>query len=86
MGQFEVSVGNLIKQKRIHHKLSREKLAELANINPRFLYDVEIGEKGMSIKTLCKVSHALDISPNDLLEWGTEEIHKIIESLILSDD
>lgn len=86
MGQFEIEIGYLIKQERLRQKLSREKLSEMADIDNVFLYKIETGKRGMSLKTFCKILHALNISLDDFLEWEKEDIHKIIDSLLFADD
>lgn len=57
-----VIMGERIKKQRILNGYSREKLAELADITPRFCYDLELGLKNMSLNTLCKLSEALNVS------------------------
>ena len=46
---------------------SREKLAELAGISSKFLYEIEIRKTGFSAKTLGGISQALDISSDYIL-------------------
>ena len=38
-----VKMGERIKKQRLLNGFSREKLAELADITPRFCYDIELG-------------------------------------------
>ena len=37
----------------------REKLAEKIDVTPKFCADIELGVKGISVPTLCKLSEAL---------------------------
>ena len=60
-------IGDRIKQKRLDMQYTREKLANIAGISDKFLYDIEIGNKGMSAETLYKISKALDISADWIL-------------------
>ena len=60
-------IGRRIKQKRLEIKYTREKLANAACISDKFLYDIEVGNKGMSAETLLNISKALDISADWIL-------------------
>ncbi len=62
-----VELGNRIKKQRELLGYTREHLAELVNVTPRFCYDLELGLKGMSLETLCNLSRALNISTDYLL-------------------
>ena len=62
---FNKAVGRRIKKKRIGLELTREKLACMVKVSDRFIYDVEVGKKGMSAWTLYKLSKALGVS----VEW-----------------
>lgn len=71
-----IEMGERIKKQRILLGYSREKLAELVDITPRFCYDIELGLKKISLNTLCRLSDALHISTNYILfgqkETGTD--------------
>ncbi|MCD8366088.1 MAG: helix-turn-helix domain-containing protein [Clostridiales bacterium] len=62
-----VLMGQRIKEQRLLHGYSREKLAEMTNITPRYCYDIELGTKNMSLQTLCKVASALSVSTDYIL-------------------
>ncbi len=66
-----VLVGQRITKQRQLKGLSREKLAEMSDITPRFCYDLELGLKHMSIGTLLKICNSLDVSVDYLL-FGPE--------------
>ena len=68
MKDFNVRVGNRVMTKRLELKWTREHLAFAADINGRFLFDIERGLKGMSAKTLYKLARALDVSADWLLD------------------
>jgi len=68
MNNFYIEIGKKIKEKRKNKGWSREKLATLSYISDKFLYDIEVGKKGMSAETLYKISKALDISADWLLD------------------
>lgn len=62
-----VIMGERIKKQRLLNGYSREKLAEMADITPRFCYDLELGLKNMSVNTLCKISDSLHVSVDYIL-------------------
>ena len=57
---------------RIKCGYTREQLAELADISPKFLYEIEIGNKGFSAKTLSMLAEQLNIS-SDYILFGVEK-------------
>lgn len=65
-----ILIGERIKKQRLLNGYSRETLAEMAGITPRFCYDLELGSKSMSLHTLKKLSTALNVSADYLL-FGT---------------
>ncbi|MCI5893642.1 MAG: helix-turn-helix transcriptional regulator [Clostridiales bacterium] len=60
--KINVEIGSRIKQKRTDLKYTREVLAELADISPQFLANIEYGKKGMSFTTLKKICKCLGVS------------------------
>ena len=62
-----VMMGERIKKQRKLKGYSREKLAEMADITPRFCYDLELGLKNMSVNTLCKISDSLHVPVDYIL-------------------
>ncbi len=66
-----LEIGRRIKEQRKLNGYSREKLADLADITPRYCYDLELGNKNMSVKTLCKLSDSLHV-PTDYILFGTQ--------------
>ena len=67
MKTFYINIGNRIKEKRLELKLTRDSLAFNANISNKFLYDVELGKKGISAESLYKIARALGVSADWLL-------------------
>lgn len=67
MGEFYIDIGMRIRSRRIELRLTREHLAQLADISDRFLYDIESGQKGLSAETLYKLSKALEVSADWVL-------------------
>lgn len=68
-----IQLGERIKKQRLLLGYSREKLAEMAEITPRFCYDLELGLKNMSVNTLLKISSALHISVDYLLHGSNQK-------------
>ena len=61
------NMGNRIRQVREEKHYTRERLSEEANISTKFLYEIEMGIKGFSVSTLCRIADALDISVEYLI-------------------
>lgn len=61
------AIGARIMDARLSNGYSREQLAELAEISPGFIYEIESGRKGFSAYTLNGLVQALEISPDYLL-------------------
>ena len=68
-------IGKRVREIREYQKLSRERLAEKADISTQFLSDIELGRKSMTTTTLCSISTALMVSADYLL-FGTEAREK----------
>ena len=56
------AVGRRLRCRREDLALTREKLAEYADISVQFLADIETGRKGMTVQTLRKLALALHCS------------------------
>ena len=76
-----VLIGERIKKQRLLNGYSREILAEMADITPRFCYDLELGLKNMSVNTLLKLSEALNVSVDYLL-FGPDSDSDNYEAII----
>ena len=50
---------------------TREQFAELLDVTPKFCSDIELGVKGMSVQTLCRISEVLRLS-TDFILFGRE--------------
>lgn len=64
---INVAVGARLRDRRELLRLSREELAEKADVTPKFISGLEYGTGGMSITTLDKVAKALDVSCDYLI-------------------
>lgn len=67
MKDINIILGERVRIRRNMIKLTREKLAEMVNVSPRFLADVEAGKVGVSMETLKALSIALQVSSDYLL-------------------
>lgn len=65
------AIGSRIRKQREYIGYTREQLAELLGVTPKFCSDIELGVKGMSVPTLCKIAQALRLS-TDYILFGTE--------------
>lgn len=61
------AIGQRLRSRREALNLTREQLAECANISVQFLADIETGRKGMTVQTLRKLVLALHCTADDLL-------------------
>ena len=56
------SIGRRIRTQREAMGYTREQFAELLDVTPKFCSDIELGIKGMSVPTLCKISEVLQLT------------------------
>ena len=61
------SIGKRVREIREYQGLSREKVAEKANISTQFLSDIEVGRKSMTTLTLRNICATLGVSSDYLL-------------------
>ena len=78
--ELNVDIGKRIKAVRIRIGMTREKLAELVDVTPRFIADVERGSVGISIATLKRICEVMNISSDSLL-WDKTAQTSIDEKL-----
>lgn len=67
------SIGRKIKMARNEKGFTQEYLSELIGINNRTLNLMESGKSGMTIETLMKFCKYLDVTPNYLLSYTSED-------------
>ncbi len=72
MKDVNVILGERIRLGRKANNLTREKLAELIDVSPRFLAEVEAGKVGVALQTLKNISIALSTSTDYLLGLDNE--------------
>lgn len=66
-------IGLRLRGMREQRALTRERLAEYADISVQFLADIETGRKGMTVQTLRKLALALHCSADDLVFGSAPE-------------
>lgn len=66
------AIGERVKEHRNLLGYTQEQFAEKLDISLRFVADIELGKKGMSIDTLIKMCTLLSVSA-DYLIWGKDE-------------
>lgn len=62
-----VEIGLRIQELRKERNMTREDLAEKAEISSKFVYEIESGKKGLSAESVLKISKALSVSSDYLL-------------------
>ena len=73
MNSFYNDAGARIRRIRELNRYTRDELAELANISPKFLYEIETGQKGFSADTLYRLAKALSVSCEYILSGETSD-------------
>lgn len=83
--ELQKEVGKNLQQARTERNMTREQLAEKAEISPQFLANLESGNKMMSLPTLYKLADSLCISINTLVYgYSTTTRLENIEKLLLN--
>lgn len=67
------AIGSRIRKQREYLGYTREQFAELLEVTPKFCSDIELGVKGMSVPTLCKISSTLRLT-TDYILFGRAEV------------
>ena len=83
MSDQNIEVGKRITELRLERGYTREKLSELADVSVQFLADIEKGRKSMTVATLRKISAALLVS-TDYIVNGTESDENFAINSILN--
>lgn len=73
-------VGERIALLRIQNNYTREAFAGQIKISPKFLYEIETGKKGFSIKVLYNISKVLSVSC-DYIIYGKDTRDNIMENM-----
>lgn len=85
MATIYKDAGNRIYLVRVARGYTREDLAEMASISPKFLYEIENGKKGFSASVLYNLSVALGVDCDYILTGREREGYdkKLVEALQL---
>lgn len=78
---LDYQIGDRIRELREIQNFTREVFAEKVDISAKFLYEIEVGRKGFSAETLCRISRALCVSC-DYIMFGEEQEHRGCEKII----
>ena len=60
-------IGKRIQEARLARKLTQAELAQMVNLVPKYLSNIECGAKSPSLETLIEIANALEIDANSLL-------------------
>ncbi|MCR5021673.1 helix-turn-helix transcriptional regulator [Ruminococcus sp.] len=77
-----MEIGARIRKSRESQMFTQEKLAEMLDVSVKFISDIELGAKGMSLKTLNKLSQSLLIT-TDYILYGNDSEAEIGEIMML---
>lgn len=72
-----VAIGSRIRKQREQFGFTREAFAEKLDVTPKFCADIELGNKGMSVQTLCKISDVLKLSTDYILFGVMQQDHPL---------
>lgn len=76
-----LEIGKRIRKRRERLGYTRECLAEKIDVTPKFCSDIELGVKGMSVSTLCRIATVLNLS-TDYILFGAKENNEEISSVL----
>ena len=67
--------GARIRDLRETNRYTREQFAEIVDISPKFLYEIETGQKGFSADTLFRISKGLSVTCEYILSGENRGVH-----------
>lgn len=79
-------IGERIRLRREALGMTREELGDCLDVTAKFLYDVEYGIKGLSLRNFYNIRQILGVSGDFLLDGGTEESHIDEKKKVLSEN
>ena len=65
---IKADFGDSLRRRRLRKKMTLEDLAAESGLSLRFVQSLEAGTKGPSLKTLFRLSEALEVTPNTLID------------------
>lgn len=75
-------IGKRIKELRKNNKFSQEKLAEKAEINPKYLSRIELGMENPTLDLFMKLAAALEVEMWEMFDYGPEVSTKMMRQTI----
>lgn len=83
VSDFIAQIGARIRFLRLERGLTLWKLARMAESNSDSIEQIELGRSAIQMKTLCKLSKALNVQPWDILNHDTDtsDVGCILEML-----
>ncbi len=63
-----IAFGSRLRELREQRGLSQEKLAEMADLHRNYVGNLERGKSNVSLLTIVKLAHSLDVKPVKLIE------------------
>ena len=60
---------------------TREVFAEKVEISEKFLYEIEVGKKGFSADTLCRISQVLSVSCDYIMLGEEKKVICVLETI-----
>ena len=78
---LNLEIGQRVRLIREAQKKTREQIAEIAEISPHFLFEIETGRKTMKAKTIINLAKALNVSTDFILTGNTTPLAKIVNNL-----
>lgn len=75
MDNSNTEVGNRVNEIRKRRGYTREKLSELADVSVQFIADIEKGRKSMTVATLRRISAALNVTA-DYIVNGIDPLYE----------
>ena len=79
--ELNIQIGGRIRLIREAQGKTREQIAEMAEISPQFLFDIETGKKGMTSQTIINIAMALHVTTDFLLLGSVTPMAKIVNDL-----
>jgi len=76
------AIGIRIRKQREFLGFTREQLAEMIDVTPKFCSDIELGVKGMSLNTLDMISKMLKLSTDYILYGNLNKDEPNMEKII----
>lgn len=77
--KFLIAIGSIIRMRRKELRLSQERLAELCNLHPTYISEIERGKVNASIYCFHTIAHALGLEFTDFLLLPETPVEKAFD-------